>query len=199
LAQSDLGPGFGQEPDKALVAQSLKPKACHNRPVSHTEHKALSPQVVRCFVVTVSDTRTVETDASGGAICDLLTGAGHAVVGRVIVRDTPGEVLAALEQGLASDQADAVITTGGTGISRRDTTYEVVVGLLDKRIDGFGELFRSLSFQEIGASAMMSRACAGIAAGKIVIALPGSEHAVRLAMTRLVLPELGHLVREATR
>ena len=93
----------------------------------------------------------------------------------------------------------AIITTGGTGISSRDRTYEAVTGLLDKQLDGFGELFRMLSFQEIGAGAMLSRACAGVARGRIVICLPGSEHAVRLAMTRLILPELGHLVREISR
>jgi len=167
--------------------------------VSHIEHKAVSPTVVRCFVVTVSDTRTNATDASGRAICDLLAGAGHEVSGRVIVPDSPDQVLAALQQGLDSGGVDAVVTTGGTGISRRDSTFEVVAGVLEKRLDGFGELFRSLSYQEIGAAAMMSRACAGTARGKVIIALPGSEHAVRLAMTKLVLPELGHLVREATR
>ena len=96
-------------------------------------------------------------------------------------------------------QIQAIITTGGTGISSRDRSYEAVTDLLEKRLDGFGELFRALSFQEIGPAAMLSRAFAGTARGKILIALPGSEHAVRLALTKLVLPELGHLVREASR
>jgi len=108
-------------------------------------------------------------------------------------------VRAELEAQIAVDDVDAVITTGGTGISRRDGTYEVVAALLDKRIDGFGELFRAMSFAEIGPAAMLSRACAGIAKGTIIISVPGSEHAVRLAMSKLILPELGHLVREARR
>jgi molybdenum cofactor biosynthesis protein B len=108
-------------------------------------------------------------------------------------------VRSAVEAQLSTDGVDAIITTGGTGIGARDGTVEIVDALLQKRLPGFGELFRMLSFEEIGAAAMLSRACAGMAHGRIVVALPGSEHAVRLAMTRLVLPELGHLVREATR
>ena len=105
----------------------------------------------------------------------------------------------ALQAGIDAPDVDAVIATGGTGITRRDGTYEVVSALLEKRIDGFGELFRALSYEEIGPAAMMSRACAGLAGGTIVISLPGSENAVRLAMTKLILPELGHMVREARR
>jgi molybdenum cofactor biosynthesis protein B len=167
--------------------------------MSHIEHKAVSPAVVRCVVVTVSDTRTADTDTSGRAICELLAGAGHQVTSRALVHDEASDVRAAITRGLEAPDADVVITTGGTGLSRRDTTYEVVSGLLDKRLDGFGELFRMLSFQAIGPPAMMSRACAGTVGVKVVVALPGSENAVRLAMTKLVLPELGHLVREATR
>ena len=167
--------------------------------MSHIEHKAVSPAMVRCVVVTVSDTRTADTDTSGRAICELLADAGHQVTSRELVRDEASDVRAAIARGLEAPDADVVITTGGTGLSRRDTTCEVVSGLLDKRLDGFGELFRMLSFQAIGPAAMMSRACAGTVGAKVVVALPGSEHAVRLAMTKLVLPELGHLVREATR
>jgi molybdenum cofactor biosynthesis protein B len=167
--------------------------------VSHLEHKATSPASVACFVLTVSDTRTEDTDQSGRAIADLLTGHGHTLAGRRLVSDDPQRILEVLRDQLASGDVAAIITTGGTGVSRRDGTYEVVSGLLERTLEGFGELFRMLSYQEIGAAAMMSRACAGIARGKVVVALPGSENAVRLAMTKLVLPELGHLVREATR
>jgi molybdenum cofactor biosynthesis protein B len=167
--------------------------------MSQVEHKARAPQSVRCFIVTVSDTRTETTDASGRAIADLLTAAGHVVAGRAIVKDEAEQVRGTLERQLASADVQAIITTGGTGITARDSTYEVVTGLLQKRLDGFGELFRMLSFEQIGPAAMMSRACAGLVAGHIVISLPGSEAAVRLAMERLVIPELGHLVEQAGR
>jgi molybdenum cofactor biosynthesis protein B len=167
--------------------------------MSQAEHKARAPRSVRCFIVTVSDTRTEATDASGRAIADLLTAAGHAVAGRTIVKDEAELVRGTLERQLASTDVQAIITTGGTGITARDSTYEVVTGLLQKRLDGFGELFRMLSFEQIGPAAMMSRACAGLVAGHIVISLPGSEAAVRLAMERLVIPELGHLVEQAGR
>jgi molybdenum cofactor biosynthesis protein B len=167
--------------------------------MSQAEHKARAPQSVRCFIVTVSDTRTETTDASGRAIADLLTAAGHVVAGRTIVKDEAELVRGTLERQLASADVQAIITTGGTGITARDSTYEVVTGLLQKRLDGFGELFRMLSFEQIGPAAMMSRACAGLVAGHIVISLPGSEGAVRLAMERLVIPELGHLVQQAER
>jgi molybdopterin adenylyltransferase len=171
----------------------------YNVSMSQAEHKARAPQSVRCFIVTVSDTRTDATDTSGRAIADLLTAAGHVVVGRTIVKDDADLVRGILERQLASGDVQAVITTGGTGITARDSTYEAVSGMLQKRLDGFGELFRMLSFEHIGAAAMMSRACAGIAAGHIVVSLPGSEAAVRLAMERLVIPELGHLVEQAGR
>ena len=162
-------------------------------------HKAEAPQAVRCYIVTVSDTRTEETDASGRAIAQLLTAAGHVVLGRAIVQDEPSLVRGAIERQLASREVQVVIATGGTGITSRDSTFEAVDGLLDKRLDGFGELFRMLSFEQIGPAAMMSRASAGLAVGKIVVSLPGSEAAVRLAMERLLLPELGHLVQQASR
>ena len=167
--------------------------------MSVAEHKSGAPTSVRCFVATVSDTRTEANDKSGRAIVDLLTGAGHVVVGRTIVKDEPELVRDAVERQLANPDVQAVITTGGTGITSRDSTYEAVSALLQKRLDGFGELFRMLSFEQIGPAAMMSRACAGLAAGRIVISLPGSEAAVRLAMERLVVPELGHLVEQASR
>jgi molybdenum cofactor biosynthesis protein B len=154
-------------------------------PLSHLDHKATSPATVSCYVLTISDTRTPATDTSGNAIVELLSAGGHHVAGRAIVRDDPAHIRQTILKQLYDPS--------------RDSTYEVVVNLLDKRLDGFGELFRVLSYQEIGASAMMSRACAGTAEGKILLCLPGSEHAVRLGMTKLILPELGHLVRELSR
>ena len=167
--------------------------------MSHEEHKADAPRSVGCYIITVSDTRTEQTDASGRAIAELLRGAGHGVVGRTIVKDDPAQVRSTIERQLANPDVQVVITTGGTGISSRDGTYEAVSGLLRKRLDGFGELFRMLSYTQIGSAAMLSRACAGLVAGRIVASLPGSEAAVRLAMEKLLLPELGHLVREASR
>ncbi len=165
--------------------------------MSDREHKAEAPRSVRCYVITVSDTRTEATDTSGRTIADLLAAAGHTVAGRSIVKDDPATVRATIERQLATAAVDVVITSGGTGITSRDNTYEAVNGLLQKRLDGFGELFRMLSYEHIGSAAIMSRACAGLVAGRIVVCLPGSENAVRLAMERLLLPELGHLVQQA--
>ena len=167
--------------------------------MSQAEHKAQAPRTVRCVIVTVSDTRTDETDASGRAIADLLTAAGHQVAGRTIVKDDPDLVRGTIERQLASPDVHAIITTGGTGITSRDSTYEAVSGMLQKRLDGFGELFRMLSYEQIGSAAIMSRACAGLAAGRIIVCLPGSEAAVRLAMEKLVIPELGHLMQQASK
>lgn len=150
-----------------------------------------------CFVVTISDTRTESNDTSGDAIVELLEAGGHELAGRRLVRDDPPAVREAVAAGAAS--AAVVITTGGTGITSRDSTYEAIAALLEKRLDGFGELFRMLSYQEVGSAAMMSRACAGTIGRSVVFALPGSENAVRLAMTKLILPEMGHIVRELRR
>jgi molybdenum cofactor biosynthesis protein B len=168
-------------------------------PSTPSEHKAAGPKSVRCFVITVSDTRTDATDTSGRAIAELLAAAGHEVAGRAIVTDNPELVRDAVTRQLATGDVQAIITTGGTGITSRDSTYEAVSAMLQKRLDGFGELFRMLSFEQIGPAAMMSRACAGLVSGCIVISLPGSEAAVRLAMERLIVPELGHLVQQARR
>jgi molybdenum cofactor biosynthesis protein B len=147
----------------------------------------------------VSDSRTLATETSGRAIADLLSGAGHTVVDRQAVKDEPAEVRRIVQDEISRDRAKVIITTGGTGITRRDSTYEALVGLFDKRLDGFGELFRMISFQEIGSAAMLSRATAGICGGTALFLLPGSEAAVRLAVTRLIIPELGHIVRELSR
>ena len=167
--------------------------------MSTDAHRATAPDCVRCVVLVISDTRTLDTDTGGRAIAELLTAAGHQVVDRRILKDDPGPVADLVRELAASGIADAVITTGGTGITHRDSTFEAIDGLLDKRLPGFGELFRMLSFEQVGAAAMLSRACAGTCGRMIVLALPGSEKAVRLAMTRLILPELGHLVSEIRR
>lgn len=167
--------------------------------MSQQEHKAAAPVSVRCFVLTISDTRTEQTDTSGRAIADLLTDAGHLVTGRAIVKDDPDRVLALIQNRLTDPDLQVVITTGGTGITSRDSTYEALDLLIEKRLSGFGELFRMLSYQEIGPAAMLSRATAGTISGRVVVSLPGSEAAVRLALTRLLLPELGHLVQQVSK
>lgn len=164
--------------------------------VSVEDHKAGAPVSVGCFVLTISDTRTEETDSSGRCIRDLLARDGHNLTGHAIVPDEPLQVTAGVNVHLADSLTQVIITTGGTGITSRDGTFEAIDQLLEKRLDGFGELFRMLSFQEIGPAAMLSRAMAGTAAGKAIFVLPGSENAVRLAMTRLILPELGHVVQQ---
>jgi molybdopterin adenylyltransferase len=163
------------------------------------EHRAHAPRTVRVFVLTVSDTRTAATDTSGQAARDLCAAAGHEVVGYQILRDEPAEVRALVADLGARGAADAILVNGGTGLSRRDSTYEALERLLDKRLDGFGELFRALSFAAIGPAAMLSRALAGVHAGVVVFATPGSTAAVKLALERLILPELGHVVFEARR
>lgn len=160
------------------------------------EHKSLAPRSIACYVLTVSDTRTPETDTSGRTIRELLEAAGHTVASYGIVRDEPDEVATRVRDALANDGVQVIITTGGTGITSRDGTFEAVDRLLEKRLDGFGELFRMLSFEEIGSAAMMSRATAGTSGGKAIFVLPGSRNAVRLAMTRLIVPELPHVVQQ---
>jgi molybdenum cofactor biosynthesis protein B len=165
--------------------------------VSSEAHRRDAPASVRCFVLTISDSRTEVTDTSGDAIVELLTNAGQEVLARRIVKDDPAKVRGAVRS--MEGTADVIITTGGTGITGRDSTYESLIGLLNKRLDGFGELFRMLSYDEIGSAAMLTRACAGTIGRTAIFSLPGSEHAVRLAMTKLILPELGHVVRELRR
>jgi molybdopterin adenylyltransferase len=163
--------------------------------MSHHEHRRRGPARVPCAVITVSDTRTLRTDLSGRAIVRALARAGHPVVDRRIVRDEPRAVAARLRAlGRRGGEARAVILTGGTGLAPRDRTYEAVARLLEKRIDGFGELFRMLSYEAIGPAAILSRAVAGTYRGRIVFSLPGSEAAVRLALRRLILPVLAHAV-----
>ena len=163
------------------------------------EHRATAPRSIGCWVLTVSDTKTPETDTSGQLIRTLLADAGHRVVGSSIVRDEPKDVQRVIREACANDEVRAVLVTGGTGVTSRDSTYEAIEALLDKRLPGFGELFRMLSYQEIGAAAMMSRAQLGVHARRIVVSMPGSPNACRLALEKLVIPELSHLIREVSR
>lgn len=159
-----------------------------------SEHKDKAHRSVRCAVITVSDTRTEETDTSGKKIKDLLTADSHPVVAYRILKDEPAQITAAVHALLDRADVDAILINGGTGIAPRDTTFEAIQGLLEKEISGFGELFRMLSYQDIGSAAMMTRATAGVAKGKVVVSLPGSTGAVELGMTKLILPELGHML-----
>lgn len=163
---------------------------------SHETHKIHAEVVesVRCAVLTISDTRTEETDTSGLLIRKLLESDGHFVCRYQIVPDNVWQVRKVIILWLTEDEIDAIITTGSTGVSPRDISVEAIEPLLDKKLDGFGELFRSLSYEEIQSAAIMSRAFAGIANGKIVFCLPGSPSACQLAMQKLILPELRHLV-----
>ena len=163
------------------------------------EHRATAPETVGCFVLTISDTKTPETDTSGQVIRELLAAAGHPVIGSAVVRDEPTDVQRVVRDACANPAVRAVILTGGTGITSRDSTFEAVEALLDKRLPGFGELFRMLSYQEIGAASMLSRAQMGIHQRRIVVSLPGSPNACRLALEKLLIPELPHLVREVSR
>ena len=163
------------------------------------EHKAQAPAAVGCYILTISDTRTPDSDTSGRAIRSLLEDSGHAISGHDIERDDPDRITARMRERLADSSTQVIISTGGTGISSRDGTFEAVAALFEKRLDGFGELFRMLSFDQIGAAAMLSRATAGTVGRKAIFALPGSEKAVRLAMTRLVIPELGHVIQQLSK
>ncbi|HKY33461.1 MAG TPA: molybdenum cofactor biosynthesis protein B [Candidatus Polarisedimenticolia bacterium] len=165
--------------------------------MGHQEHRLSAPRAVGVALLTVSDTRSPENDLSGRLAADLCRAAGHHVVSAAIVPDDPVRVSEALGALLADRRVQAVLINGGTGISARDTTLEAVGPLLERRLDGFGELFRWLSFSEVGPAAMLSRAAAGLCRGRAVFCMPGSPQAVRLAMERLILPELGHVVAEA--
>ena len=163
------------------------------------QHRRAAPARVPTAVVSVSDTRSLETDTGGARVVELLERDGHPVVGRSVVRDEPAEIAAALRELVARDDVRAVVFTGGTGVAPRDVTPDTVAPLLDRVIPGFGELFRLLSYQEIGSAALLSRALAGLASGRVVFVLPGSRGAVALAMERLLLPELAHLAGEAVK
>lgn len=166
--------------------------------MSYEEHKELSRETpVRCAVITVSDTRTKENDRSGAYLLSALARAGHEAAAYRIVRDDATAISHVLDD--VAGEAEVILTSGGTGISLRDTTIEVVETKLDKRLPGFGELFRMLSHEEIGSGAMLSRAAAGLFGDTLIFSMPGSTNAVRLAMERLILPEMEHLVWEVVR
>jgi molybdenum cofactor biosynthesis protein B len=166
--------------------------------MSYTEHKALSRDTpVRCAVVTVSDTRTEADDHSGALMKDRLARAGHEIAAYRIVPDEPAVIEALLDELVGT--VEVILFNGGTGISRRDRTYEALAARLEKTLPGFGELFRMLSYQEIGSGGMLSRATAGVYRDTFVFSTPGSTNAVALAMDRLILPELPHLVWEVLR
>lgn len=162
-------------------------------------HRQAAKRQVRVAVVTVSDTRTLETDTGGATVQSLLEEGGHAVAERRIVPDEPQAIAAALDGLVAQPEIEAVIFTGGTGVAPRDVTPDTLAPRLDRIIPGFGELFRQLSYAEIGSAALLSRALAGLAATTVVFVLPGSRGAVRLALEALILPELGHLTAEAVK
>lgn len=164
----------------------------------HRHHRD-APKALGAAVITVSDTRTLETDTGGALLVEKLEGAGHRVVQRVIVTDDLERIRAATAEALTDEQVQAVLLTGGTGVAPRDVTPEAIQPLLDREIPGFGELFRFLSYEEIGPAALLSRAMAGQVGRRVVFALPGSRGALTTAMDKLILPELGHLVGEGQR
>ncbi len=164
--------------------------------VSVQQHRAAAAESLALGVITVSDTRTLEDDTGGALIVEMLESGAHRVVDRSIVTDDRERIVSAVLDLAGRPDVDAVITTGGTGIARRDVTFEAVSSILDREITGFGELFRMLSWDEIGSAAMLSRATAGSIGSTAVFSLPGSRNAIRLAMEKLILPELAHVVYE---
>ncbi|CAN5269465.1 molybdenum cofactor biosynthesis protein MoaB [soil metagenome] len=160
------------------------------------KHREAAPEHVRVAILTISDTRTPENDTGGDVIQELMEEAGHEITGRSIVKDEPSSIRTTLVDLLANSGVDAIITTGGTGIAARDTTYEVVNRMIEKKLDGFGEIFRMLSYEEIGAAAVLSRAVAGAVGAKFIASLPGSRNGVRLAVEKLLVPEISHIVFE---
>jgi molybdenum cofactor biosynthesis protein B len=168
--------------------------------MAYAQHQSTARSIVaRCAVLTLSDTRTADTDQSGQLIQSLLRAGGHEVAHYEILKDDAAALRPAVERLLADPAVDAILSTGGTGITRRDVTVDAIEALIDRPLPGFGELFRMLSWQQVGSGAMMSRAIGGIARGKVIFAMPGSTAAVELAMTKLILPELGHLLGELQR
>jgi molybdenum cofactor biosynthesis protein B len=164
------------------------------------DHRAESAKVgpIRYARLSITDSRKAEDDHSGRVIESLLNEAGHSQVASMILKNDP-KGLKEVVRKLCEEDVDLIVMTGGTGLSRKDQTIEAIHPLLDKVLPGFGELFRNLSFQEVGSAALMSRALCGTAKGKVIVCLPGSEHAVRLALTKLLIPEAKHLVWQAAR
>ena len=167
--------------------------------MSHLEHKKASPTSVSYALITISDSRTEEDDESGKLFKEQLSQNGHRLLAYALLKNDAAAVRQKIAELMKQDSLQVIITSGGTGLSHRDVTVETVSPMLEKKLDGFGELFRSLSYGEIGTSSIMSRAIAGVTGGKVIISLPGSLGATRLAIEKIILPEIGHMVREATR
>lgn len=167
--------------------------------MGHREHEKMAVASLRIGVMTFSDTRSPADDKSGGLLQEIFKAAGHTIAAYEVVKEDPDLMLTALQTWLQRADLDAVVTTGGTGLTARDGTVEVARRLFSKELDGFGELFRLISYQQIGTAAMLSRATAGLASGKMLICLPGSSKAVKLAATRLILPQLPHMLWEIRR
>ncbi len=167
--------------------------------MGYQEHKCKSPKSVSCAVLTISDTRTERDDESGRLLMQKLSENGHRVISHCILKNEADSIKKKIYELLKEEELQVIIATGGTGVSRRDITIETIYPILEKKLDGFGELFRFLTYSEIGTGSIMSRAIAGVAGGKVILCLPGSPEATNLAMDKIILPEIGHLVREATR
>lgn len=167
--------------------------------MSYLKHKKNAPQSIIVSVITLSDTRTKDNDESGKIICEYLINNKHKISTYLIVKEDKTKIKKAIKKVLKEKNSQVIIINGGTGISQRDNTYEIVKGFFTKELPGFGEVFRYLSYEEIGSSAILSRASAGVCKNKILISIPGSIKAVKLAMEKIILPELGHLVYEANK
>lgn len=177
----------------------FNPFQAHHASTSTDEHRAEAPKDVTCAVLTISDTRTEDDDRSGQLIRQHLSFRGHHIAAYRIVKDDATQITETLTSWIIDSSIHAIVTNGGTGISGRDVTYGAITGLLEKELPGFGELFRMLSWDEVGPAAMLSRATAGVAGGTVIFSTPGSSNAVKLAMEKLIGPELGHIVHEMTK
>jgi molybdenum cofactor biosynthesis protein B len=167
--------------------------------MGHIEHKHHAPKTLSCAVITISDSRTEADDNTGQYIVKQLTENGHIVLTYVLLKNDGSAIKSQIDDLLGDEGIQFIITSGGTGLGSRDVTVETVTPLLDKKLDGFGELFRHLSYKEIGSAAIMSRSLAGVVKGRALVCLPGSKEAVKLALKEIILPEMGHMVREAMR
>jgi molybdenum cofactor biosynthesis protein B len=183
---------MSQGPSRKEIAAAAEKK-------TYEDHRAEGPDAVTCGVITVSDTRTTETDTSGKLLQNMLQDCGHQVPFMRIVKDDASQIRDALEAACNDPDVQVVITNGGTGITKRDTTYDVVVGMIEKEMPGFGELFRFVSYQDIGTAAILTRATAGTCRDTIIMTLPGSGNACRTGMEKIILPEISHMVREVLR
>lgn len=197
--RADPGAGSHCEPEGHYVDSQFNPFAPQHASASTEEHRADAPAEVSCAVLTISDTRTKDDDRSGQLIRQHLSFRNHTVADYRIVKDDADEIASTLDGWIADPAIQAIITNGGTGISGRDVTYGTITRLLEKELPGFGELFRMLSWDEVGPAAMLSRATAGVANGTAIFSTPGSSNAVKLAMEKLIGPELGHIVHELTK